>query len=254
MNDSNSKKELIDSIARKMKFIGSHRYFVREELEKKTVDELKTKDDMFSHVVRVHSNPLYKKISLAIYHGRMDPRWRPFIKRLKWIAKSGTFRERQIKKALIKHLTKSSLLLNYINTLQLLALEKYTEKSEEPFPWVVDICNANNKIKSIFQKYDSLYLLERPGLSFTHREKFFIKVLVQELRSDDKFEFEKDFLKPDIENQKKEDRDPAPAPPKKANELFGSISKYNNINLLEYGTLFLNNLFIGNRFFTLKNE
>ena len=238
-----------------MKFIGSYRYFDREELEKKTVDNLREKDEMFSHVVQVHSNPLYKKTTLALYRGRIDPRWKPFVKVLKGIAKSGTFHERRNKKALIKHLTRSSLLLHYINTytLRLLALEKYTEKSREALPCVLDINNANNKIKSFFKKYDGLYLLERPGLSFTYWEKHFIKVLVQELRKDDKFEFEKEFLKRDIEDQKRKDRDPAPMPPKKVNEIFGSITKYNNINLLEYGTIFSKTLFIGNKFFTLKN-
>lgn len=253
MKDKNSKSELIDSIARKMKFIGSYRYFDQDDLEKKTVDELQKRDSMFSHVVRVHSNPLYQKITLALYRGQMDPRWKPFVSGLKQTAKCGTFRERQIKKALIQHLTKSSLLLNYINTLHILALENYTERSQDTLPLIFDLSNANIKIITTFKKYDGLYLLERQGLSFTYGEDFFIKVLVQKLRSDEKYEYDVDLKKRWIKDQNEKDRDPAPAAPKKVNEIFGSIAKYNNLNLLDYGTIFFKTFFVGSKLFSVNN-
>ncbi|MHB8894138.1 MAG: hypothetical protein ACYC99_03040 [Candidatus Geothermincolia bacterium] len=166
------KSELIDRIARKMQFLGTHKkHFSQETLSKKTIKQLQTEDFLLEGFVRVHSDPMHALVLRSIAKKRLDPRWEPFINVLKAQAKKKrNFCERWLLRGFITHACTSDLVLQYLHTMlvvnELRGMERF-----------------NSLLWKFFKTTKMDYLLRRAPMEFTYNEVFCMKALLQYFRA-----------------------------------------------------------------------
>lgn len=170
------REELLAEIEQKLRFLGTEEHF--ESLcQGKSVAELESTLTWIDHGVRVHSDPMLRKVFASIDQGTLDPRWEPFVNFLKANAQHRRrLAGRLASLSIVRHVATSTLLLNYICTLWDVTLFK---------PEGTGFCTpeyANSVIKAYFARAQATRLLHRSPMVFSEAEDFKMKVLLQTAR------------------------------------------------------------------------